>query len=391
MSKRKLAALVCAAVASSLFVPGAARAATTYEIGIGQGFFENGVPGFSARFYPGSVTVHSGDTIHFDGSDAALVPAGNYPQEWIGANFTDVDSPTNFIVRDPDDGDKALKFNEALFEGEDCGTADNPCVWTDRNEDLLFGGDEDLFVTIDAAPGSVLWAASIASSDANVNLKVEVVAPNDEASTQEELNARASSLRSKDFEDALALHSRMNARKSSHRNAAGQKVFDVFVGAAAGPIELFASYPRTTKINKGQRVQFHYMDQVEPHTATFGGPVAKDLFRNGFMPVCDPDGDSGEGPDLPATFSETEPPCADMSQFEIDIDDRIPYEVGDGKVSGNSDYENSGLKFPQFPEGGTFDADPWTTKFTKASGEKGYKFICLVHGGFMGGRVKVRG
>ncbi|MGH2748450.1 MAG: hypothetical protein ACRDKB_11055 [Actinomycetota bacterium] len=389
MSKRKLAALVCAALVSSLFVPGSARAATTYEIGVGQDFFEQGVPGFSGRFYPGSVKVLSGDMIHFDSSEAALLPAGNYPQEWIGANFTSVDSPNFFLVRDPDDGDKALKFNVALFEGEDCGTADNPCVWSDANDRLLFGGDEDLFVTIDAAPGSVLWAASIPSSDVNANLKIEVVGSPGDASTQAELNARATSLRSKDFEDALALHNKMSSKQTFHRNAAGKKVFDVFVGAAAGPIEMFASYPRRTNIRKGQRVQFHFMGQGIEHTATFGGPVARDLFRNGFMPVCDPDGDSGPGPDTPATFSETEPPCADMSQFEIDIDDRIPYEVGNGKVSGNSDYENSGFKFPTFPDGGTFDGNPWTERFTQTSGKKGFKFICLIHGGFMGGRVKV--
>lgn len=402
MSKRKLAALVCAALVSSLFVPGAARAnhGATYEIGIGQDFFEQGVPGFSARVYPGSVTVHDGDTLHFDFAFLGMAPQGDYPQEVMGANDTQIGESRSFFLFDPDDGDKALKANLGVLfgEGDDCGTEANPCVWG-PNSDIIFPAFQedapDLFVRIDAAPGTTLWGATFVSPDVNVNFKVQVVDDAEPTSTQEELDARAASLRTKDFEDALALHNKMQAKQTFHRNAAGKKVFDVFVGAAAGPIELLASYPRRTKIREGQRVQFHFMGQMEPHTATFGGPKAREVFRNFLIPACDPDGDGGALPDVdPTGFDETTetPICPEGTELEGDIHELLPWAVGDGKVRRNSDYENSGLQFPHFPDGSDFDVnpDPWTEKFPKASNKKGFKFICLVHGGFMGGRVKVR-
>jgi plastocyanin len=400
MSKRvrRYAVALTAALFAALLVPGQASAATTFEVEVGQDFFEQGVPGFSGRFYPGSMKVHTGDTIHFTPGFLGVGPQGFYPQELFGAT-NHVGSPGYFILADPDDGADAVKFDMEIFfgTGDDCGTADNPCVWG-PNTDVVFPGETetgDAFVRVDAPAGTTLWGASLQSPDANVNFKVEVVGASDAASTQEELDARAARLKAKDFEDAHALHSRMGSKRTSHRNAAGQKVYDVFVGAAAGPIEMLASYPRRTAVRRGQRVQFHFMDQMEPHTATFGGAKAREVFNNFIVPACDPDGDAGTLPDVePTGFDpETElPTCAEGAELEADLHDLLPWAVGDGRVMRNSDYENSGLQFPHFPEGGTFDdvnPDPWTVRFPNASTKKGFKFICLVHGGFMGGRVKV--
>lgn len=391
--RTRAGALVALAVLGSLFVPASARAANTYSIEVGQGFFEEGLPGFSARMYPGHVKVHSGDTLVFNNNGAALFSNSTYPQEWFGDNFTQLGDPYFYLSNDPDDGERALKFNEAAFEGADCGTADNPCVWTGNEEDFFLpsGGDDGLvYVTVEAAPGSTLWAASSPGTDIGGNLRVDVVAPQETASTQAELDARAAELKAKDREDAFALHSRMNSKRTSHVTASGQRVYDVFVGAAGGPISIFAMYPKRIKVPRGARVQYHFMEEIEPHTATFGGRKARNLMRNGFQPVCDPDGDQGTSPDLPATFSETEPPCADMSQFEVDVDERIVYETGNGKVTGNRDLENSGLKVPLFPDEQTFDANPWTVKMAERSNDRGFFYFCLVHGPFMGGRVVVK-
>jgi hypothetical protein len=398
--KRMVGVIAPVALLAALLIPvGPARAATTYEIGVGQDFFEDGVPGFSARFYPGSIRVHDGDTIHFD-FPPGLGPEGAYPQEHIGENDTHIGDPGSFFEFDPDEGNRALKFNLAAFfdPGADCGSQDNPCVWG-PNSDVIFPafpeeGPPDIYVLIDADPGTTLWAASAGASDVNVNFKVEVVANNEAASTQQELDARGDSLRRKDREDAHALHERMSAKKTWHRNAAGRKVFDVFVGASGGPIEMFASYPERIAIPKGARVQFHFMSQVEPHTATFGGPNAREVFNNFLMPACDPDGDDGTAPDVEASFDpETgQPLCPDGTTLEGDVHPRLPWNVGDGRVRSNNDYENSGLIFPRFPDGGSFDVNPspWTVSFPNTSDRKGFKYICLIHGGFMGGRVRVR-
>ena len=394
---KRLGALVALGLLAGLLVPGQAKAATVYEVEVFQSFFEEGVPGFSARFYPGSIKVHKGDTIKLN-EMAALFPEGVYPQDWIPENLWRTDGRFGFVIDDPDDGANAVKIN--MFEGtSDCQTAENPCVWTGGEADPIIpiGPAEDdpnpdysMTIVVDANPGTVLWANSLASSEINTNLRVEVVAPNEPASTQAELDARAAALKLKDREDAHALHTRMNSKRTSHVTASGQKVYDVFVGAAAGPIELFASYPKRIRVPKGARVQYHFMDEVEPHTATFGGSKAKAMFENGFIPVCDPDGDAGPGPDTEPNFGPDGPPCAPPAEFEVDIDNRVVYETGDGRVNGREDYENSGLKAPIFPEETDFDANPWTVRMTKESNDKGYKYICLVHGGFMGGRVVVK-
>lgn len=388
----RIAGLTAMVLTAGLMLPLQAQAATTYEIEVGQELFEQGVPGFSARVYPGSIKVHTGDTIHFS-MGVGLVPGGSYPQEWLAENWGSVDQPWFYLQSDPDDGERALKFNAAVFEPGDCGSADNPCEWNGAEGDLVVPGETengDMYVTVTAAPGTTMWAVSGPFADHNTGFKVEVVDPTQAKSDQAALDARAAALKAKDFEDAAALHSKMNAKRTSHVNAAGQKVYDVWVGATGGPIELFASYPKRTRIPRGARVQFHFQDEIEPHTATFGGPVAKDVLHNGLLPVCDPDGDSGVGPDNAANLTdESLPPCEDMSQFEIDVDDRLPYETGDGKVRAGDDYENSGLKTPLYPEETTFDSNPWTVKFEKSSTKKGFKFICLLHGGFMGGRVIV--
>jgi plastocyanin len=399
-SVRRYAAALSVALFAALLVPGQASAATTFDVEVGQDFFEQGVPGFSGRFYPGSIKVHSGDTLHFTPGFIGMGPQGAYPQELFGEDnhVGQGTGGTNPFLFDPDDGADALKFDPSfLTPAEGCGAVDDPCVWGSNSEILLPGETEtgDVYVRVEAPAGTTIWGASIPSPDANVNFKVDVVAAADAASTQEELDARAATLKAKDFEDAHALHSRMGSKRTWHLNAAGQKVYDVFVGAAAGPIELMASYPRRSAIRRGQRVQFHFMDQMEPHTATFGGAKATEVFNNFIVPACDTDTDTGSLPDVEPTGFDpiTElPTCPEGAELEADLHDLLPWVKGDARVTRVSDYENSGLQFPHYPEGGTFDdvnPDPWTVRFPSASSDKGFKFICLVHGGFMGGRVKV--
>ncbi|HJR44440.1 MAG TPA: hypothetical protein VJ927_02435 [Actinomycetota bacterium] len=394
--KRRVGALVALAVVSALFVPGSARAAETFNIIVAQDFFNAGVPAFSARVYPGSVRVHTGDTLVFTNGGIALGPAGQYPQEFLGENWAKIDQDWFYFMSDPDDGERALKFNEKVFAAGDCGTVDNPCEWTGAEADLVVPGEpaEDglFYVNVAALPGTTLWGASAPFADIGVNFKVEVVGPQDAASTQAELDQRANQLMRKDYEDVLALHARMNAKRTSHTTASGQKVYDVFVGAVGGPIEIFASYPRKISVPEGARVQYHFAGEMELHTATFGGPNAQEEFNTGIFPFCDPDGDEGTAADTEVTeFTEQgDPVCPEGSTVEFDVSNRTAFETGDGRVMRSSDYENSGIKQPLYPDGSDFESTPWTVRFPNASNDKGFKYICLVHGGFMGGRVVVK-
>lgn len=389
---KRLGALVALGLLAGLLVPGQAKAATTYEIQVFEDFFDDGVPAFSGRIYPGSIKVQLGDTIHFSDS-VVLFPQGVYPQDWIPENVWSLDGQHGAVVADPDDGEGAVKFGP---EGrDDCGAQANPCSWGPNSAPIFpaFPAEDDpnpdysTWVTVDAPPGTVLWGNTLASSEVNTNIRVEVVAPNETASTQEELDARAAQLLRKDYEDAVALHNKMSAKRTSHRNAQGQKVYDIWVGADSGPLEFFASYPQKITVPRGARVMYHFNDENEPHTATFGG---REIIQNGFMPACDPDGDDGTAADTEPNFGPDGPPCTPPAELEFDIDPRVIYETGDGRMTGRSDYENSGLKAPIFPENTEFDLNPWTVRMTKSSNAKGFKYICIVHGGFMGGRVRVK-
>ena len=390
---KRLGALVALGLLAGLLVPGQAKAATTYEVQVFAEYFSEGVPAFSARFYPGSIKVQRGDTIQF--SDIpVLFPEGTYPQDFIPENVWRFDGEYGQVVDDPDDGEGALKFGPDHSEA--CGrTAEDPCVWGPNAEPIFPEFPEEgpeppdftTWVTVDAAPGTVLWANTIASSEVNTNFKVEVVAPNETASTQQELDTRAALLLRKDYEDALAFHRKMGAKRTFHTNAQGQKVYDIWVAPDLGPIEFLASYPKRISVPQGARVMYHFNDENEPHSATFGG---QDIVNNGFMPACDPDGDAGAGPDTEPTFGEAGPTCEPGAELEIDLDPRAILEAGDGRHTGRTDYESSGVKAPIFPEETDFDSQPWTVRMTKASNDKGFKYYCIVHGGFMGGRVVVK-
>ena len=398
-----MGALVALGVVGAMLVPTGAQsqpAGTVYEVQVGQEFFSAGIKAFSARVYPGSLKVHSGDTIHF--SDMlALFPAGVYPQDYVPENIISVEGQYSFLQRDPDEGPRAVKINQN-DPSTQCGrTQTDPCVWG-QNEEPIFpagplDGDPDpdnynVWVTVDAPPGTVLWGDTIAGSEINTNVKVEVVGQNEAASTQEELDARAAQLLRKDYEDTLALYNKLRAKRTWHINAAGQKVFDVWTGGVGGPIEFFDFFPRKITVPRGARVQYHFQDEIEPHTVTFGGRRARRISEDQFLEfACDPDGDEGTAPDTAAEFGEQGPMCPEGSTMELDVNPKVVEEAGDGRVTGPRDYENSGLKMPIFPEETEYDSNPWTVRMTQRSTDRGFKYICIVHGAdFMFGRVVVK-
>lgn len=399
---KRLGALVALALAASLVVPATAQSqqqGTSYEIAVGQSFFHLGIKAFSARIYPGSIKVHAGDTIRFS-EMIAFLPAGVYPQDYIPENMLNLDGKYSFLQADPDDGANAVKLN-LDDPSVACGrTQADACQWGQNAEPIFpagpLEGDPEpdsyhVWATIDATPGTVLWGTSIPGSEVNTNIKVEVVAQNEAASTQEELDQRAAQLIRKDYEDTLALYSKMKAKRTSHINAAGKRVFDVWAGGMSGPIEFFDYFPRRIRVPRGARVMFHFQDELEPHTTTFGGRRARRIAdQNLFLPVCDPDGDDGAGPDVSPDFSNPEQPCTPPGELELDMNSRAIYETGDHRVTGPRDYENSGVKDPVFPEQTTFDSNPWTVRMTKVS-DRAYRYFCIVHGSdFMFGKVVVK-
>jgi hypothetical protein len=393
--KRVFAALAAASVVASLAVmTPSASAATTYNIEVGQDFFESaGVPGFSLRPYPGSVNVMDGDTIRFFGFGAPLLlPEGQSLQEFMEDDFTFTNDQWLQIQEDPDDGPDATKFNNLFFFPSACGDSPaNACEWGPNAEAINPTTNEngEAWVTVNADPGTVLYAALGPGS----SFRVQVVGDPADASTAEELEERANALKAQDFNTAVALHNKYSDRQTWHRDDRGRKVYDAWVGLSRGPVEMLAMYPKKLTIKKDERVQWHFNLENEVHNANFSFEQAKDIFRNTFIPWCDPDGDAGPGPDTEPNFAEPNPAdwCDDVSQLEFDLDPREVFGGGNGTFNGaDSDFEGSGLRSRASLQDGLFSEEQWNVKFTKPSNRQGYKYFCTVHGRFMGGSVRVK-
>jgi plastocyanin len=388
-------ALGAAVLMTAFLIPmGPAQAQTTYVVEFGQDFFETAnVPGFSTRFYPGSVTLHKGDTIQFTGFGAPLLfPEGQVPSDELETRAARIGDELFFAAPDPDEGPDAAKFNPAL-DGEilDCGTVDNPCVWDGSAAEPLvphFTTAPPFFVTIDANPGDVIYAAGGFAS----NFRIEVVPNGEAADTQADLSTRADALKDKDYNDAVALHNKFSDRQTSHRTANGTLVHDIYGGLDQGPISMLAMYPRKVKVKQGERVQFHFALEGEIHNVVMPKGPAFSVLENFFVPLCDTDGDQGTAADVPADFDPAieDFSCPQGSVLEFDLDERGVNETGNGALTGPNDLESSGLKWGERLSPQDFAPTPWTVRMKAASPEKGWKFFCTVHGPFMGGHIIVK-
>ena len=126
----------------------------------------------------------------------------------------------------------------------------------------------------------------------------------------------------------------------------------------------------------------------EDHTVTFPSKKADKIANRSFIPVCDPDGDSGTMPDEPSnpdakTIDEVCPGGPDQIEFAVDPLFGAP--SGNGVAASIKDFENSGI---QGANVGVADA-PYEVKFTaRTEKHEPYTFICMVHP-FMRGKVIV--
>ncbi|MDQ3962601.1 MAG: hypothetical protein M3277_01590 [Actinomycetota bacterium] len=405
--KRKLALLALGAlVLATVPVTGALGQTGTFTVEFG---FE--VPrGFSNRVLAPidhgtpTLNVTTNDVVDLFGG-AVVLPEGTTPMEWHSDNTQELDAPFGLVLSDPDadlEGVNAdYKFNIMAIDtptDPDCGaTADDACVidgTTLFNGGNRFDGPAEghFFVRIAAPPGTTLWATSLFGVSRLSALKINVVATG--VDTQAEIDAAATKLRALETDAARALDAKLRTRSTKHRTASGQVVHDAWAGYDTATFALFDFYPARLVVKKGEKVRWHFSNlHIEQHGLAFPLKSALDISNNeGFIPSCDPDGDEGEGPDvLPnfETFSCDDP----AAELEFDSGRRFTAEIGDGRFPGGSKkFEGSGLRGANIPSapGLAGGLDPWDLTFTKASADKGYKYICTFHGRFMNATVVVK-
>lgn len=360
--------------------------------------------GESMRFLAPTVNVHRGQTLTFDFAGfhtATLLPTN---ADWLafrGANTGGVGKPYSPLVADPDDttaeggtAEKpAIKSNAAVERPSiggtpaDCGTTANPCVYDGSkvvNSGFPLTPPPVTFsARIDANPGSGFWVMCLIHT--HMVFRVNVVENSAAATTQAQIESTKASMIAFDQDWAQSTDAELVNARASHTTASGEKVYDVKAGVDNHWANLNGFYPKRTAIPRGATVRFHW-DQLiyEEHTVTMPAPAAFALFDEFFVPMCDPDGDSGPGPDTPANPEAQDPSqfCANPAQLEFDLSPRVFHGFGDGTFTGASDLEHSGIRGAQFRN------DSLDVTFNARSNEKGWRFICMIHP--MAGRIVVK-
>lgn len=360
--------------------------------------------GESMRFLAPTLKVHKGDTLTFDFAGfhtATLLPVGQDALAFRSGSAGGVGKPYSLLINDPDDttadggtaSTPAIKTNPVVERTSvggtlaDCGTATTPCDYDGTkvvNSGLPAGPPPVTFnVTVNANPGQSFWVICLVHT--HMFLRVNVVADSDAATTQAEVDAAKAAAIATDLEWAESTDAQNISKQSSHTTASGQKVYDVFAGQESHFASLNGFYPKRTVVPKGATVRFHWSDLVyEDHTVTMPRPAAFSLFETFFQFVCDPDTDTGPGPDNPSDPEAQDPStaCPDPAQLETDIPSGTFWGIGDGVFRGASDLEHSGFR------GAQFRSDPMDVKFAARSTKKGWGFFCMLHP--MAGRIVVK-
>jgi len=380
--------------------PTSAGVAAPLTVHVGFPLFElpeaQGAPADGDRFYAPPLDVHAGDvvTFAFDGfHTATLLPANTDADTFVQDQATGVDAPFSFISPDPDDGGTAaqpqLKGNNAVLAATadgvpvSCGVEADPCSAGAKvvNSGIFQANDPPSFsVTVDGAVGDTVSVLCLIHT--NMRLDLHVVDAGATATTQADIDAFHDTTIVSDATAAAKKNNKMLTKQTGTKLPDGSTMWDAYAGIDGPGYALLAMYPAVLDIHKGDSVRWHFDKlRFEDHTVTMPFAQAKDVAANTFVPLCDLDGAGTEPrvpPDLPG------PPFCSVGEVEFSIPTDMAYERGNGTFKG-SDYENSGAVGANLDVG----VAPFDETFPAVSPTKGFKYMCLIHGGFMSGRVKV--
>jgi plastocyanin len=370
---------------------------TALSVQVGAPLFEvpaaDGAPADGMRFYSPPLDVHVGDSVTFAFAGfhtATLLPTNTDADAFVQDEASGIDEPFSFVLANPDDGgtaeQPALKFNPAVIaptiDGAPvtCGTEADPCSAGAGVVNSGFPSETGFAATIDGAVGDTISVLCLIH--VNMRLDINVVEAGTPATTQAEIDTHRDSTVESDATKAGNKNRKLLKGQTGTQLGDGTTMWDAYVGFDGAGFALLAMYPAVLELEKDDTVRWQF-DQLrfEDHTATLPIGVAKEVFADTGAPLCDLDGDGSE----PRVEPDQPPPvfCSE-GEVEFAVPPKMAYERGNGAFNG-SDYENSGVVGGNIQAG----ASPFDVTFTSVSPDKGFKYICLVHGGFQSGRVVV--
>ncbi|HYP23552.1 MAG TPA: hypothetical protein VEV43_08260 [Actinomycetota bacterium] len=362
---RLLALLTGAVLVGAMATPATAQTPVTFEILTGAPV--PGTQAFDFHMFPSELTVHPGDTLHFDWGGVALLPVGT------------TDSPFGgFFAADPDDD--GFKLDGRMFfptpAGTNCGLrAKKPCTYD--GSALLYPGEQNFKNGFYVKIADSLDDATFTVTNTFHTLTVTVSSAAQQSPTSDPNLDSHLAQSAQEAEDLLEMLNEVHYETTED----GKRIYTAYMGYDTEHITFFEAFPQNLRIRKGDQIQWIFAQNVvEPHTATTPPAKAKRWANVAFNspPVCDPDGDEGPGPDQPADF-ENPTFCDDPSMAELDLPNKFAKEQGDGKVptggDRDKDYDTSGLRGG--PEG--IPDDPYALRFTRKSGDTPFTVMCAIH------------
>ncbi|HEX2057157.1 MAG TPA: hypothetical protein VHI71_02205 [Actinomycetota bacterium] len=391
MPARFVAFLLTCTCASALFPFAPAQAALTFDVEVGRFFDESDHTAESMRFFPSSIRVAPGDTLHFATEGfhgVTLLPAGIDPSEWASAHAT-AGGLWSAFVRDPDEGARGAKVNNRVASPSDaCGwPGQSPCEHDGTGDEVedplnsglaLFPGDSGVetrelsfSVRITAAPGDRIFAVDPLHPE--MSMQIDVVGAFAERSSLGDLQEESDAQFAADSERAEALD-RTYARKRVKRIVRGKTVWQAWAGVEEAGITLRRFYPRKLTVKPGNRVKWIFSkDLYSAHSVTFPRSRATALAASFPEIACDADGDEGMAADSAPT-STTFPFCS-SGALEIDVPAALTVAGGDGAVRGGTDFETSGGRGASFAT----SKRAYELAFPKKSPKAGFAYACPIH------------
>lgn len=391
MRARFVTLLLTCACAAAVLPVSPAHAALTFEVEVGRFFDQSDHTAESMRFYPSSIRIAPGDTLHFSTESfhgVTLLPAGTEADTWAGEHATAGGAWSAFVA-DADEGSSGAKMNNRVASpSEPCGwPGQDPCEFDGRGDDLvdplnsglaLFPSGDGVetrelsfSVTITADPGSVVFAVDPLHPE--MSMRIEMVGSFAERSDLTELQEASNEQFADDEARAIELD-RFYSKKRVKKTVRGKTVWQAWAGVEETGISLRRFYPRKLTIAPGHRVKWVFSkDLYEAHSVTF--PRSRAVALAGSFPemACDEDGDAGTSADS-APSSATFPFCS-SGDLEVDVPPAFVQPSGDGAVKSTRDFESSGARGASFAR----TKRAYELGFPKRSPKAGFTYACPIH------------
>ena len=393
--RRTFATFVIVSI-SGVLVASPARAQSTYVIEVGAPL-DAPAPAESLRFFPATIQVHEGDVLRFRSllaHNVTLLPAGYDIDAFLDQQWRGTDGEWSPFINDADEGARALKINPRIVfpTFPHCGEPfeQDPCPYdADPGLGPVSAGTSipaasaylDRSFQVTAPAGTTFTAVDLLFP--NLRMTVEVVPGTEPASDPQAIASTTTSQITADTAQARSLHS-ANVNKKPFKGRGAKRVWTVKAGIAKDRVSLHAFYPSKLTIAPKQRVKWTFK-QLLWSTASVTFPSSRGEEIAGRFPDlgCDVDG-AGTGADEEPVYT-TAPYCDDPLQLELDVPADIVAVAGDGKVTSVTDFEHSGIRGAGYAQRN----DPYTLRFPKRSGKKGFSYTSI-GGLLMPGKVIVK-